>query len=231
MPRGENTRERPRPSDWLRLAIPILLIAGLLIAAWKLGYFALGNPRRISRTADQVSGTPWLGPMYVAVYAACAAMAMPVAPLAYIGGALFQLGKGSLFVWIASLIGGTAGYWLARGVWKGPAKRLLGRYDEKLKAVHMENPFLATIRMQLMPIVPFGVFNYTAAVSDMAFAPFIAGTAIGVIPGTIAVVFVGHEIMSGLRGSDKRPVWIGFGVAAALVLLSFVPLIVRKLRT
>lgn len=223
--------EKPRLTDWLRLLIPLLVIAALLVAAWKLGYFQLDNPRRISRTADQVAGTPWLGPIFVAVYAGCAAMAMPVAPLAYTSGAIFDFAKGSVFVWIASIIGGSAGYWLARGIWRDPAKRLLGRYEKKLKAVHMGNPFLAALRMQLLPIVPFGVFNYTAAVSDMPFGQFLAGTAIGIIPGTVAAVFVGHEIMSGLRGSDKRPIWIGLAVAAALVVLSFVPTIVKKLRS
>lgn len=209
----------------------MLLVSGLAIAAWRLGYFSLENPQRLSRTTSRVSATPWLGPIFVAVYAACAAMAMPIAPMAYAGGAIFHLAKGAVYVWIASLLGGAAGYWLARGVWRAPAKRLLGRYDSKLKLVQMENPFLGTLRMQLLPIVPFGVFNYTAAVSDMPFVPFMAGTALGVIPGTFATVFVGHEIMSGLQGPDKRPVWIGMGVALALIVLSFVPTVVRKLRS
>lgn len=231
MPRHDARIEKPRLTDWLRLIIPVLIIAGLLFAAWKLGYFRLDNPGRISRTADRVAGTPWLGPMFIAVYSGCAAMAMPIAPLAYTAGAIFALGKGSLYVWVASLIGGTAGYWLARGFWRGPAKRLLGRYEKKLKVVHIGNAFLTTLRMQLLPIVPFGVFNYTAAVSGIPFFQFLSGTAIGVIPGTFAAVFVGHEIMSGLRGSDKRPIWIGLAVAVALIVLSFVPTVVKKMRS
>ncbi|HVX38236.1 MAG TPA: VTT domain-containing protein [Gemmatimonadaceae bacterium] len=222
--------EKPRPSDWLRLIIPAVVLAGVVAAAWRMGYFSLENPQRLSRTASRVAGTPWLGPIFVAVYTVFAAMAVPIAPMAYIGGAMFHLVKAWLYVWIASLAGGSAGYWLARSVWHAPAKRLLGRYEKKLNTVHTRNPFLGALRMQLLPIVPFGVFNYTAGVSDMPFLPFLAGTAIGVIPGTFATVFVGHEILTGLSGSDKRPVWIGLGIALALVALSFVPNIARAAR-
>jgi len=219
-----------RSSDWLRLALPILLIAALIITAWRLGYFNLKNPQHLTKAADKAHDVPWLGPIFVAAYASIAAFAAPVSPLAYGAGAIFHTLRGSIFVWIGSMIGAIAGYWLARGVWAGTAHRLLGRYQNKLNEIKRSNVFLTTLRLQLLPIVPFGVFNYAAGASRLSFLPFILGTAIGVIPGTVAAVYAGDRIVAGFTGGGKSAFLIAGAVMLALLVLSFIPTIVNKLR-
>src|ERR1700759_8151 len=36
-----NKREPLRASDWLRLIVPLVLVAAFILIAWKLGYFSL----------------------------------------------------------------------------------------------------------------------------------------------------------------------------------------------
>lgn len=223
-------REKPRPSDWLRLAAPAVLVAALVVVAWRLGYFSLKHPQQLNRAADRVQGLPWLTPIFVAVYALAATFATPVSPLAYGAGAVFGIVRGSILVWIASLIGATSGYWLARGAWSDAAHRLLGRYAERLRALRRGSVFLNTLRLQLLPIVPFGIFNYAAGTSRLTFTQFIAGTALGVIPGTIAAVYVGDRIAAGFVHGDSRAFLIAGIVVLALVAISFVPSLVEKLR-
>ncbi len=222
--------ERTTPSDWLRLAIPFIGITALLLLAWHLGYFNLENPNRLTAAAAEERRTPWIGPIFVAVLAVSAALAVPITPLAYIGGALFGLARGELFVWIGCMLGGTSGYWLARSVWASPARKLLARYQETFQALREGKPFLTTLRTQLTPFMPFGAFNYAAAVTRLPFIPFIIGSALGIIPNTTAIVFVGDRIMAGLHGADKTPLWIGAGVAVGLVALTFVPTVIKRLR-
>jgi uncharacterized membrane protein YdjX (TVP38/TMEM64 family) len=223
-------REKPKPSDWLRLAAPTVLVATLIVAAWRLGYFSLKHPQQLDSAADRVQGLPWLSPIFVAVYALAATFATPVSPLAYGAGAVFGIVRGSILVWLASLIGATTGYWLARGTWSGAAHRLLGRYSDKLRALRRGSVFLNTLRLQLLPIVPFGIFNYAAGTSRLAFARFLAGTALGVIPGTVAAVYVGDRIAAGFVHSDSRAFLIAGIVVVALLALSFAPSLVEKLR-
>lgn len=220
-----------RPSDWVRLALPLLLIAALIITAWRLGYFNLKNPQHLTKAADRAQDVPWLGPIFVATYAALAAFAAPVSPLAYGAGAVFHTIRGTIFVWIGSLLGATAGYWLARGVWADTAHRLLGRYRNKLAEIKRGNVFLTTLRVQLLPIVPFGVFNYAAGAGRISFLPFILGTAIGVIPGTVAAVYAGDRIAAGFTGGGKSSFFVAGGVMLALLVVSFIPTIVKKLRS
>jgi len=222
--------EKPKPSDWVRLIAPTVLLVALVVVAWRMGYFSLKNPQQLNDAADRVQGLPFLSPAFVAVYAAAAAFATPVSPLAYGAGAVFGVIRGSIFVWIASLIGATAGYWLARGVWSAPAHRLLGRYSDKLRALRSGSSFLKTLRLQLMPIVPFGVFNYAAGTSRLAFLPFLAGTALGVAPGTVAAVYVGDRVAAGFARGDSHAFVVAGAVMLALLALSFLPNLIRRVR-
>jgi uncharacterized membrane protein YdjX (TVP38/TMEM64 family) len=223
-------RQPLRVSDWLRLVIPVVIIAAFMLVAWRLGYFRLENPRKLTAATDRARSIPWLGPVFVLVYAAVATFAAPVAPLAYVAGVLFGFLKGSMYVWVGSLIGGTAGYWVARGVWANPAKRLLGRYEDKLTGLRRGSGFLITLRAQLSPIIPFGVYNYAAGTGKIPYPAYIAGTALGVVPATMAAVYVGERVAAGFRGSGRNAFLVAGAVMLALIGVSFLPTLVKRLR-
>jgi len=226
----EHHHEPARPTDWLRVALPVIAVAVFVVVAWRHGYFDLKNPQKLDAAAQRVQDIPWLGPLFIAVYAGLAAFAAPVSPLAYGAGAVFGVVRGTIFVMVASLIGATAGYFLARSAWSGVARRLLGRFHGKLHGLRHGNVFLTTLRVQLLPIMPFGIFNYGAGVVRLPFLPFLAGTAVGILPGTIAAVYVGDRLLAGITGSDKRAFVVAGLVVAALFGLSFAPTLVKKLR-
>jgi len=228
---AEQSVTRPATkSDWARILLPTALVVAFIVVAWRLGYFNLKDPSKLNATADRVQGTAWLGPIFVALYAAIAAMAAPVSPLAYAAGAVFGAVKGGLYVWIASLIGSAAGYALARTVWADSAHRLLGRYRDKLRTLREGNVFRTTLLVQLMPIVPFGIFNYAVGVSRSSFLPFILGTALGTLPGSAAAAYVGDRIVAGIEGGDKRAFLVASAVLLALLIISFSPALLRKLK-
>lgn len=231
-PKGEEEhhQEPARPSDWVRVALPVVAVAIFVVVAWRHGYFNFKDPQKLDAAAERVQDIPWLGPIFVAVYAGLATFAAPVSPLAYGAGAVFGVVRGTLFVMIASLIGATAGYFLARSAWSGVARRLLGRFHGKLHGLRHGNVFLTTLRVQLLPIMPFGIFNYGAGVAHLPFLPFLAGTAVGILPGTIAAVYVGDRLMAGITESDRSAFVVAGVVVAALFALSFAPALIKKLR-
>ena len=222
--------EPAKPIDWLRAGLPLLALAIFIVIAWRHGYFDLKNPQKLDAAAQRVQDIRWLGPIFVAVYSGLAMLAAPVSPLAYGAGAVFGVIRGTLFVWLASLIGAAGGYYLARSAWSGIARRLLGRFHARLRDMRHGSVFLTTMRFQLLPIMPFGIFNYGAGVARLPFLPFIAGTAIGILPGTVAAVYVGDRVIAGISGSDKRALVIAVVVAAAMFALSFAPSLIKRLR-
>jgi uncharacterized membrane protein YdjX (TVP38/TMEM64 family) len=212
------------------VGLPVLALTIFIVVAWRHGYFDLKNPQKLDAAAQRAQDIPWLAPIFIAVYASLAMLAAPVSPLAYGAGAVFGVARGTLYVMIASLIGAAAGYFLSRSAWSGVARRLLGKFHDKLRDLRHGSVFLVTLRTQLLPIVPFGIFNYAAGVGHLPFWRYLAGTAIGILPGTIAAVYVGDRLMAGISGSDKRAFLVAGIVVAALFALSFAPTLVNKLR-
>ena len=216
-----------RPADWLRLALPTLLLAALALVAWKLRYF---EQERFATAASQARHAWWFGLAFVAVFGAIMALPTPASPLLYASGALFGLVQGSLLAWCGSMLGGAAGYWLARGAWADIAARLLGRNEYKLRDVRERKGFLVTLRFRLIPLVPFGVFTYAAGAVKLPFPAYLAGTAIGSIPYTVAAVFAGERVAAGFRGGGRSAFLVAAAVMLAMIGMSFLPAMTRKLR-
>ena len=219
--------ERLTTGDKIRLVAPFVVYAVFAIVAWKLGYFHEQKVIQHSRTS---SASPFVATAFVLIYGAIAALALPVTPLAYAAGAIFGFARATILVWTGSMLGAVGGYYLARGIWAKPARRLLKHYEAKLDSMAKSHVLLTSFRLQLMPIVPFGAFNYAAAIAKFDVLPFLAGTALGIIPGTAMATFIGAQIAAGVHGKSRKPyVWGGIVAALALV-LSFAPKLWDKLR-
>ncbi len=214
--------KRLTTSDRIRLIAPIAFYGVLALLAWKLGFFH-GGSQTVTQVAGGAIDKPWLAVGFVIVCGVVAALALPIAPLAYAAGAVLGIWRASMLVWIASMLGAVTGYNLARGFWAKPARRLLGPYAGKLHDLRKGNAFLTTLRVQLLPVVPFGAFNYVAGISKLPVVPFLAGTAIGIIPRTLLGTFIGDRLAAGMSGHDKKPLFIAGAVALVVVGLSFVP--------
>lgn len=221
---------RATPLDWARLAIPVVALLVLIYWARQRGFFEIDRPEEVAAIAGSIRRTPELALILVGVYAGLAAMGLPVAPLGYGAGALYGFTRGIALVWIASMIGAAAGYFLARGVMHGPAMRLLGRFAPLIHALRNRHGFLTVLRIQLLPVIAFGPFNYAAGIARIPFWPFMAATGLGIIPGTLAIVYVGDRVMAGFRGEEGHPFLIAAIVAVSLVALSFVPTMVTRRR-
>lgn len=219
--------QRLTTGDKIRLVAPFVLYAVFAFVAWKLGYFHEQKVIQQSRTS---SGSPFVATAFVLIYGAIAALALPVTPLAYAAGAIFGFVRATILVWIGSMIGAVAGYYLARGVWAKPARRLLKHYEAKLDSMRKGNVFLTSFRLQLMPIVPFGAFNYAAAIAKFDVLPFLAGTALAIIPGTAMATFIGAQIAAGVHGKSKKPYLWGGLVAVLALALSFAPKLWEKMK-
>ncbi|MFL5488078.1 MAG: TVP38/TMEM64 family protein [Gemmatimonadaceae bacterium] len=212
--------------DKARLIVPLALYVVLAVIAWKLGYF---RARNVEAAAQGTASNLWVSVVFVLVYAAIGSLALPVGPLAYGAGAIFGFWRASILIWIASMLGAVAGYYLARGILAKPARRLLGRYKNKLRDLPTRNVFLTVLRMQVMPIVPFGAFTYAAAISKLDPLPFFAGSAIGIIPGTFLAAFIGDRFAAGFHGKSKKPYLLAAAGALVLLAASFAPKVAEKL--
>jgi uncharacterized membrane protein YdjX (TVP38/TMEM64 family) len=53
---------------------------------------------------------------------------------------------------------------------------------------------LAITSLRLIPVVPFAPLNYCCGVSSIRLWPYLLGTALGSIPGTVSIVVLGDAL-------------------------------------
>ena len=61
------------------------------------------------------------------------------------------------------------------------------------------------VSLRLLPMVPFSLLNYAAGVARVRLPPYLVGTVLGVLPGTVAIVVLGDAV----TGGDVNPALFG----------------------
>lgn len=164
------------------------------------------------------------GPIAPAVFAVVFALAMlaplPKNALSAAGGLLFGLTTGVLAVWVGAMLGALVAFWLARALGREVISRFTGPRVARADELVRRGGVLAA---RLVPVVPFTLINYASGLGPVRFAHYLLGTAIGILPGSLAYVAVGAY------GTQPRS-WQLYVAVAALVALSVGGVVVARRR-
>ena len=172
-----------------------------------------------------VSGAGPLGPLlFVALYALLTVLLVPGSVSTLAAGALFGPILGTALTAVGATIGATAAFIIARKGGRERVRRRVGERVARVDAWLTGRGFLAVLYARLIPAVPFSAFNYAAGLTGISFRDYVAGTAIGILPGTFAFVALGDAL-----GDPGSPRFIGaIGMVVALAVAA--PLIDRARR-
>jgi uncharacterized membrane protein YdjX (TVP38/TMEM64 family) len=80
------------------------------------------------------------------------------------------------------------------------------------------------VSLRLIPAVPFAVMNYASALSGVRFLPYLLGTVLGVLPGTVAIVVLGDAAV----GGSPHPAMFAVSVVSGLLGLTGALLVARR---
>ncbi|MBM6401737.1 TVP38/TMEM64 family protein [Phycicoccus sonneratiae] len=199
----------------LAAAIALALGAGLVV-------LVLGGDLDTVRRAVAGSG-PWGPLVYVLLHVLVTLVPVPKNLLAGIAGALFGLGAGTALSWVASMLSAWVTFEIAGRLGRDAVSALTGTRVERVRRVLREQGVLAVVIARLTPLVPFTVVNYGAGVSPVSRRDYLLGTAVGVLPGTVAYVAVGAS-----AGRDATTILLAGG--AGVLLLVAAALVTRRLR-
>jgi uncharacterized membrane protein YdjX (TVP38/TMEM64 family) len=165
-------------------------------------------------------GSPWAVPIVLAVFVVGSLVAFPITVL--IGTTILTLGPGPGFVGAAlgTLLGAAASYGMGRLVGRKPLQRLLGdrlrRFDRKLE----RRGIITVALIRKVPVAPFTIVNMAMGASAIRFRDFIAGTALGMVPGIAAFALVGDSLVH--VWNDPNPVSVTIVIAAAALWIGVV---------
>lgn len=179
---------------WHKIAVGLLwlgLIIGYQVWAYQSG---LGPTEAGRRVVDVIDGTLIGVGIFLALYLLRPLVLFPATGLTVAAGFLFGPWFGLALVIVAANASAMLTYAIGRwfGTGEGVDRRGGGRLDRYRARLH-ERTFETVLIMRLV-LLPFDIVSYLAGVARVRPLPFLAGTVVGSIPGTVAFVLFGASI-------------------------------------
>jgi uncharacterized membrane protein YdjX (TVP38/TMEM64 family) len=224
-----------RDGRWGRLALLAVFVAVLV------AFFALGGHEYVTLDAVKANRDALLGfthEHFVAalaiaflVYTGAVAFSLPGGlVLSLTMGLVFGRWVGTVLVVVAATLGATLVFLAARYLFADAARRRMGPLGAKISAGFAEDAFYYLLFLRLVPLFPFFLVNLAPAFTKISLRTYVAGTLVGVIPGTFVYANLGQTLgrldsLSGIVSGET------LGAFALLGLFALVPVFVRKLRS
>ncbi|MHA6796356.1 TVP38/TMEM64 family protein [Pseudonocardia bannensis] len=137
----------------------------------------------------------WAPALFVALQASMTIAPVPRTVFTLSAGLLFGSAVGLVLTLLATVLAALLAFWLVRVT----GGRLVERYArggvvEWVRRRLDHHGTLAVASLRLVPMVPFSVLNYLAGLSAVRFVPYVVGTVVGILPGTVAIVVLGDAV-------------------------------------
>jgi uncharacterized membrane protein YdjX (TVP38/TMEM64 family) len=181
----------------LKRWLPIAVLAGLLAVA-----LATGAHRQIDLEVLRANREELLAfvaanrlaavAIFVAIYIAATAVSLPGgAALSVAGGFLFGLWVGTASIVVGATVGAGILFIVARSAFGDGLRGRAGPFLDRMAAGFERHAFSYLLFLRLVPIFPFWAVNLVPALVRLPLGTFIAGTAIGILPGSLVFAAFG----------------------------------------
>jgi uncharacterized membrane protein YdjX (TVP38/TMEM64 family) len=173
---------------------------------------------------------------FLLVYIISVTLSFPGATiLTLLGGFLFGVWQGTLYVVIGATIGATLTYLAIRTSLGAFLAQKGGKWLSKLEKGFEQNAFSYMLVLRFIPIFPFWVINIAAGMLNVKLRHYFFGTLLGIIPGSLVYVAIGHGLGSVLDQGKTPDFSIIFKPEILLPLiglsiLSLIPVIYKKFK-
>ena len=132
---------------------------------------------------------------YMLLYVAIVALSIP-------GAGIMSIAGGFLFGWmvstpatvVAAVIGATAVFQIVKTSFGAALAERAGPLVQRLSRGFAENAFSLLLFLRLTPVFPFWAVNAVAGLCRIPLRSFVAATALGIIPASIAFALVGSGL-------------------------------------
>lgn len=210
---------------------PLLLIVAVIVIFVLAVRFNLGA--RLGDLQTWIRGLGSLGPIvFIVIYILATVLSIPGSVITIAAGVLFGSVLGVIVVSIASTIGASLAFLVARYFARGAVDQWLAESNkfQKLDNLTEKHGAIIVAITRLVPIFPFVLLNYGFGLTKVRFWTYVFWSWVCMLPGTILYVVGTDTIATALR--EGRIPWV---LAIALVIIIAVVIVVtraarRKLR-
>ena len=196
-------------SRFFLLTIICIVVTGLGI------YFLGGIDQEQLRMWLQQMGI-WAPIIYISLYTLGTLLILPSTPLNLTGGAIFGTWWGTLWTTVAAVVAAVVAFAFTRSIGRElMAKKLAGRW-QAIDAEIGQGGLFYMFAIRLLPIIPYGLVNFTAGLTSISYRDYLAGTILGTVPGVLPFVMMGAGLQALSRG-DILPLMCAFALTGMLV--------------
>ena len=154
----------------------------------------------------------------------------PLTVLVGAAGLVFGPVWGLACATVGTLAGSALGYVAGAAVGRDALMRLGGTRAEALSGYLAERGVWTMVLINLLPIAPFTLTNMLAGAFRLRFWGYMLGSALGILPGLVAVTLLGSQLLTLLTAADRSELaWGAAGVVTALLGLVLLRRLARRL--
>ncbi|GAA2566582.1 TVP38/TMEM64 family protein [Pseudonocardia hydrocarbonoxydans] len=165
------------------------------------------------RGAVEESGV-WAPLLFVLLSGVVTVAPVPRTVFTVAAGVLFGSVTGVLLAVAGTTLAAAGAFWLVRLLGGAFVDRHAHRRGVAWVRARLDRSgLLAVLSLRLIPMVPFAMLNYAAGLSGVRFVPYVLGTVLGILPGTVAVVVLGDAA----TGGTPHPVLLAVSLVGGLV--------------
>jgi uncharacterized membrane protein YdjX (TVP38/TMEM64 family) len=198
----------------VKSSLLILLIFCIVITG--AGVYFLGGikPEQIQLWLEQAG--IWAPIIYIVLYTVGTLLILPSTPLNLSGGAIFGAWMGTLWTTVAAIIAAIVSFAFTRTVGRAwVAQKFAGRW-EVIDAEMRQGGLFYMFAIRLLPLIPYGIVNFSAGLTSIRFRDYLIGTALGTVPGILPFVMMGAGLQA-LRKGDVVPILFALTLTGLLV--------------
>jgi uncharacterized membrane protein YdjX (TVP38/TMEM64 family) len=192
----------------------------------------------VPELAGWVENQGALGPLiFIAAYIVGVVAFLPGALLTLTGGALFDLVQGTVYVFVAAVIGSSLAFLAARYLARGFIEEKLRHHPRfaALDSAVADQGLKIVFLLRLSPAFPFNFMNYALGVTRVSFRDYLIAS-IGMLPGTLLYVYYGKvagdaAALAAGAAVDKDAAYyvvLALGLIATIAVTTIVTRLARK---
>ncbi len=179
---------------WLHIPLVIVIFGIFAATAWY--YFSIYDTFNRENLSAFIGGFgAWAPLVYALIYVVSSPIPFLAPVLSAVGGLLFGTVWGTVLVMLSAAGSAFVPFYMARQLGRDWVESKLEgkKLDEIYKQSEGGKGFTFIMLMRLIPVLPWEVQNYVAGLTKVSPLTFVAGTLVGIIPGSFSLVFLGSS--------------------------------------
>jgi phosphatidylserine/phosphatidylglycerophosphate/cardiolipin synthase-like enzyme/uncharacterized membrane protein YdjX (TVP38/TMEM64 family) len=196
----------------IRVALAAAVVVALALAWYFTPLAHWAEPETVRAALAAFTQNPWAPILVVGIFLAAGFVAFPVTILITATAAAFGPWPGLAYAGIGVLVSAVSTYAVGARLGKEALRNVLGPRLNRVRRRIARRGVIAIATIRLVPVAPFTVVNLVAGASAIRPFDYVAGTALGMLPGLVVLSVLGHQIVRIL--THPTPVAVALLLAA-----------------